>query len=309
MTVAKPSVLVLLATYNGEAYLAEQINSILSQEEVDVTILASDDLSQDGTRACLVKFANQYSNVELLEVSNGSGSAGANFRRLIRSVVKTDYEFVAFADQDDIWHSSKLINAIQSLDRTGAQGYSCAVDAFWPTGKRKIIAQSSEVRAADYMLEGAGQGCTFVLTWDLFCVVRKFCQDTAPLAEKLHYHDWLVYLIARRLGVRWFFDPVPWISYRQHNGNEIGSRGGILAVFRRLSLIKNGWYGRQIAAAAEIARHFASNDATPTVFSDLLHSSPGWKRRLKLTGFLYWYGRRRLSDRIVLAFSAILGWV
>lgn len=305
-----PRVQVLLASYNGEPWLREQLESILSQEDVEVHVEIGDDCSRDGTRALIKSTWGNDPRVRLNEWSQSSGSAGANFRRLYRHVDATEFDFVALADQDDVWLSRKLITAIQTMQRTGAQGYSCAVQAFWSDGREQVLAQQSVLRAADFLFEGAGQGCTFVMSPLLFIRMRQFCIDHHEATEALHYHDWLIYLLARAWALPWYFDPQPWMRYRQHGGNEIGSRGSMAAVRRRLDMIRNGWFDREVLAAAHLYRLAEGSDPTACALGDVvLNRSTGAGTRPGLTLQVLLHGRRRLSDRLVLAVSVLVGWL
>lgn len=303
-----PRILILLATYNGEPWLREQVESILAQEGVEVCIDIGDDVSKDGTRALIESAWGQDPRVRLHAWPRGSGSAGANFRRLYRQVDLEGFDFVALADQDDIWLPGKLAAAVEALERTGAQGYSCAVQAFWPDGRERVLDQQPQMRAADFLFEGAGQGCTFVVRAALFARVRQFCIDQAEATEALHYHDWLIYLLARAWGLAWHFDARAWMRYRQHGGNEIGSRGSLSAVQRRLAMIRDGWFARQIVAAARLYRLAGGADPVACTLAD---KADGTRRpsRLGLALDMLRHGRRRAADRWVLAGSVLAGWV
>lgn len=306
----QPRVLVLLATYNGEPWLREQIDSILAQQGVEVHLEIGDDVSRDGTRALIASAWGDDPRVRLRAWDSGSGSAGANFRRLYRHVDPAGFDFVALADQDDVWLPGKLAAAVEALRDAGAQGYSCAVRAFWPDGREQVLDQQARVRAADCLFEGAGQGCTFVLRADLFARVRQFCIDHPDETESLHYHDWLVYLLARAWKAPWYFDSRPWMRYRQHGGNEIGSRGSLRAVQRRLSMIRDGWFARQIVAAARLYRLAGGDDAAACALVErALHPPRGLPARLVLARQTLRHGRRRTADRWVLAGSVLAGWV
>ena len=99
-----PRVAVLMATYNGMKWLQAQLDSILTQENVDITLYASDDGSNDGTDDTLRALSKIDPRVVVLPKIAGTGSAGQNFYRLIRDVDTNAFDYVAFADQDDIWH-------------------------------------------------------------------------------------------------------------------------------------------------------------------------------------------------------------
>lgn len=305
----KPRVLVLLATYNASPWLTEQLNSILAQENVDVHVLIGDDRSKDGTCDLIRSEWKNDTRVELLAWETGSGSAGANFRRLYRHADASAYDFVSLADQDDIWLPNKITTAVHALKAHGAAGYSSSVESFWPDGKKKLVKQSSKTRDADFLFEGGGQGCTFVFTKALFLELQSFCVRHVALADAMHYHDWLVYLLARVSGKKWYFDETPYMRYRQHGGNEIGSRGSSAAISKRLELIKNGWFSRQVGAALDIVACLNYQSGSLTSFDRVFRSRSNAKRRIYLAGFMLINGRRRLIDRAVLAATALLGWL
>jgi rhamnosyltransferase len=306
---ARPKILVLLATYNGAQWLGEQIDSILGQEEVNVHIVIGDDCSKDATRTLVAARWGDDPRVVLHGWGTASGSAGANFRRLYRFVDPAGYDYVALADQDDKWNARKLFNAVQALNSSAAAGYSCSVTSFWPDGREKVTSQDPVTKGADFLFEGAGQGCTFVLTRAFFQRVRQFCIDHHTPVESLHYHDWLIYLLGRAWGSPWYFDAAPNMRYRQHDGNEIGSRGGLSSITKRLELVRNGWYRKQVLAASEIFMLANAGHGMVQRALGLLRAKDSWGRRSRLALFCLTNGRRRLSDRGVLILAALAGWL
>lgn len=306
---AVPEILILLASYNGRTWLAEQIDSILQQESVTVRIHISDDASNDGTE----DFIRDRYGLDLRVVyerrATPSGSAGANFRTLYRTARLEGADFIALADQDDIWDKQKMISAVRAMSQSGAAGYSCSVLSFWADGRKRVLRQASDQRATDFLFEGAGQGCTFVIRKDVFQEVQKFCLAREEAVSSLHYHDWLIYLLARAWGKQWYFDPVPHMQYRQHDGNEIGARGSIAAVTKRLQLISNGWYRKQVAAAITVFK--LANGISPDV--DYLEKQMADRdsvgRRVRIAYFAMRSGRRKASERVLMAASALAGYI
>lgn len=303
-----PKVLVLVATYNGQIWLSEQINSILNQESVDIHLEIGDDNSKDNTKYLINQEFGNDSRIRVHFWSQSSGSAGANFRRLYIQTDLSEVDYVALADQDDIWLPRKLISAIESINRAGVQGYSCAVQAFWPDGREKVLHQTSRMREADFLFEGAGQGCTFVVRRQLFERVQQFCRDSPSRIEALHYHDWLIYLLTRAWDLPWYFDVRPWMRYRQHDGNEIGSRGSMQAITRRLGLMKSGWYAKQVEAAINLYKLAGGHDPIPLQIEKLINSPSSLIRNLKLMLVFFRHGRRSVIDRCVLSVAALIGW-
>ena len=308
--VESPRVLVLLATYNGANWIGEQLQSVLTQEEVDVEVHIADDRSRDGTAEYVRQSFGNDPRVHITVWPQSSGSAGANFRRLFRQIPSTEFSYVALADQDDIWHPRKLRTAIEAIERSGAAGYSCAVQSFWEDGRECVLPQNRCVRAADYLFEGAGQGCTFVMTKALYAEVQSLCTAHEAEVESFHYHDWLIYLIARVRGMPWYFDPRPWMRYRQHSGNEIGSRGGGLhSIFRRLDMVRNGWYRGQVMAALRIGQLVQGHSVQVERFASRFNAADSVVRRITLLMFFLRHGRRRLVDRLVMGIASLWGWI
>ena len=308
-TTERPRVLVLLATYNGRDSLSEQLQSILDQQEVEVDIVVGDDCSSDGTLDLLRNISQGESRINFVRWDKGSGSAGENFRRLFGTANLSGYDFVALADQDDIWLLDKLTRAIHALRESGADGYSAAVEAFWADGRTRILRQSSTMRSGDFLFEGAGQGCTFVLPIATFIKVQLFCIENTLTVSKMHYHDWLIYLLVRTWGGKWYFDQEPAMKYRQHANNEIGSRGGISAIKYRIAKVKDGWYRNQILCSMEILDLYRDKDHLLASFENNFRNINTPCRRIKIAKFILLHGRRKFSERIFLTFCAFAGWL
>jgi len=311
MKVGIPRVLVLMAAYNGSAWIAEQVASILDQEGVDIQLVVSDDASSDSTNDILTARWGDDQRVRLVRQIVPSGSAGANFYRLFVGVELSDFEYVSLADQDDVWFKTKLATAVAALKDSNAAGYSASVLARWPDGREKVLSQCGKQRKADFLFEGAGQGCTFVLDARFFSRVQGFLRGESLGADRLHFHDWLLYLLSRAWLERWVFDSEPRMSYRQHGGNEIGARGGFSSIVRRFGMIRNGWYADQLKKAYGIYLRAGGSDPAAISLGKLL-GRRGERRVIESASLAYRLlrdGRRRLSDRVVLSVSAMFQWV
>ena len=103
-------ILIILAAYNGEKYIKEQIDSILSQKDVSLEILIFDDASKDLTIDVVKKFSND-NRIKLIINPIGTGSAANNFFHAIQEISNKTfekYDYISLSDQDDIWLSNKL---------------------------------------------------------------------------------------------------------------------------------------------------------------------------------------------------------
>jgi rhamnosyltransferase len=304
---ARPRVLILLATYNGSRWIREQMESILAQEGVDLAVAVRDDASTDGTRWELARFEDDE-RVRIVAAPAASGSAARNFLSLIRENAAGTFDFVAFADQDDLWHRDKLARACRMLAASTAAGYSSATIAAWED-REQVVKPSGAPTASDFLFEGAGQGCTFVLTAGLYERVRGFLAALREPTERLHYHDWLVYALTRSWGLQWCFDAAPSMRYRQHEGNDTGARGTFNGIARRLSLVRQGWYRTQLHVIAEACMAAAPANYTVLAWHREFVRPVGWRRRLQLARFCLQGGRRRTRDNMIVVLAALCGWI
>src|SRR5210317_503301 len=99
----KPTVAILMATYNGEKYLSQQIDSILNQSEVNVHFYISDDGSTDDTINIIQGYKDKYKkNFKDIFKVNFKYPA-KNFLSILPKITEK-YNFYAFSDQDDVWY-------------------------------------------------------------------------------------------------------------------------------------------------------------------------------------------------------------
>ena len=226
-----PKCAILLATYNGEKYIREQISSIVNQKGVNITIFVSDDLSTDNTLKIIKSLSG---NIEILPFEKRMGSAAQNFFRLFRDVDFSKYDYVALSDQDDIWNDDKLINAINAIGSKNLDGYASNILAFWEDGKTLLVDKSSTEVKWDYLFGSAGAGCSIVLTAKVANSFKKFLFDNYNLVKEIDiHHDWLIYAYIRSNNLKWWVDPKPSMYYRQHRDNELGANNGIKTFLSR----------------------------------------------------------------------------
>ena len=259
-----PQVTVLLATHNGDRWLDEQLDTIFGQEGVDVRIIALDDASTDSTRDLLARRAADDDRLTVLPSSSPAGGAAPNFYRLIRALDVETAGLVAFADQDDVWMPDKLARHA-ALIAAGADGVSSNVPAFSEDGPRSLIKKDYPQREFDYLLEGPGPGCTFLMSNRLVAAARALLDEPASPASEASFHDWLLYVICRALGWRWEIDAYPSLDYRQHGSNAMGANVGAASARRRLGLIANRWHRREAELLTRVGIEVADDALRPSL--------------------------------------------
>lgn len=303
-----PRVLVLLAAYNGSAWIARQIRSILDQKGVQVQIVVRDDGSADSTRAEL-RCLGSSDRIRFVFATHRTGSAAQNFLTLIREHSAEAFEFVALSDQDDIWYPQKLARACETLRIEGSAGYSSATVARWENGKTALLRPSGVQNRSDFLFEGAGQGCTFVMSAGFYGQTREFMFAHPELTRTVHFHDWTLYALARSWGLRWSFDSKPSMIYCQHAGNDTGARGSLTGIIKRFALVRAGWYRRELDAICAICAAAAPANEAIRDWHSGLTQAPGMRRKLRILRFCLRGGRRRLRDNLVVILAAALGWI
>lgn len=290
MPVKHPKIAVLLAAYNGMLWIEEQLASILGQIAVDVTVYISIDPSTDGTEAWCAAYAAQHPQVLVLPAAGSFGGASRNFFRLIRDVDFDSYDYIAFADQDDVWHADKLQRAFLAIQSRQVDAYSSNVTAFWSDGRTHLLDKAQPQVAWDFLFEAAGPGCTYVMSKSFADPLKTSMLDNWQQLQDVSLHDWYCYAFARSHGFRWYIDPRPSMDYRQHERNQVGANKGLSPLIARYKTIHDGWWFHQVQLIANLVGQ-GSNSFVRT-----------WlklrRRQLMKLSFSAWRCRRRVRDKV-----------
>ena len=247
-----PRVAVCLAAFNGMAWLPAQLDSILAQTGVAVTVLLSVDQSSDGTEAWLDARAHGEHRLVVLAHGKKFGGAARNFFRLLCEVDCSAFDYISFADQDDLWPPDKLRRAHEVLLKTQADAYSSNVTAFWPDGRQVMIEKSQPQQRWDFLFEAAGPGCTYVMRKELACALQAVVKNRWAEVQQVGLHDWFAYAFARANGYRWVIDDYAGMLYRQHANNQVGVNKGWRAWRHRARKVLGGWGLAQSALIADL---------------------------------------------------------
>ena len=292
-----PRVAILLAAYNGARWIEEQINSIATQQDVMVKIFISVDVSDDDTLALCQRMAAQRMSLVVMFFNERFGGAARNFFKLISTVDFSDFDYVGFADQDDIWLPRKLTRAHEVLSITRSSAYSSNVTAFWPDGRQVLVKKSQQQVRWDFLFEAAGPGCTYLMKTELACKFQELIKRRWTEVQSVGLHDWFVYAFARTNGYRWVIDEVPGMLYRQHENNQVGVNKGLKALFYRVNKVFSGWGLTQSALIAELVG--LGNDPF------IKRWSGGGRLGLLWLACHSWQCRRRLRDKLLFALSCV----
>jgi rhamnosyltransferase len=282
-------------------WLPEQLSSILGQHAVNVTVWVSDDASSDGTWDWLQQQSILEPRLKILPETGVFGSAAQNFYRLVRDAEWQGADYVAFADQDDIWQAEKLSRHSSLIEQRGLTAISSNVTAFWPDGGKVLIDKSHPQRDWDYFFGSAGPGCTYLMRPDLMAQLKTLLLDDRSVARQCALHDWLVYAICRATDGIWYIDPYPSVLYRQHDRNEFGANIGIRQMLRRIKGTHSGWHRQEAykitGSISPLVNDRHKQDKLALLRSALMDE--GFGARLRLLSFAV-AGRRKFVERLAL---------
>ena len=230
------NILVLLSTYNGEKYIEEQLDSILAQENCHVDILIRDDGSTDGTLDILHRYCEENANIKLSASSGRNLKPAKSFMQLINDAAG-DYEYYAFADQDDIWLADKLYRGIMRLRSSNIIALYCSNAELVDSDGNKLgrLAHRNGLPVDNKsILIGCGyMGCTMVMNKSLVEELKIH-----PVSRELVMHDYYVSCVCIACGWEVFYENKPSMYYRQHGSNTVGvSISKLAALKNRFSLL------------------------------------------------------------------------
>lgn len=232
------AVLVLLPVYNGSRFLAQQIESVLTQVGVRVFLLCRDDGSSDASADLLRDLSSRWpGRIWLIEDAEGNLGASGNFSRLMHAALSFDVPtpwnlgacYIALSDQDDLWHADKLATAVAEIRRLEQRhpGQPALVHSdlrviaedgqeIAPSMARYQGLQTQRSGFAAQLLSNTLTGCTSLMN-------RALLERGLPVPAEAIMHDWWLSLVASALGCRSYLD-LPLIDYRQHASNAIGAK-------------------------------------------------------------------------------------
>lgn len=205
---------VFLSTYNGEKYIRQQIDSLLYQKDVQISILVRDDGSKDGT----VKILEDYQKAGKISYYIGDNLGYArSFLDLVKSDVQAD--FYAFCDQDDVWLPDKVISGIKKLKEIGSEEtqpmlYASALQRVDADLKPLAIQNFPNLKltlGAEFVRHRLA-GCTYIF--------NNMLRNLLKSADgRIASHDTMTAILCLACGGKFIFDDSSYILFRRHGDN------------------------------------------------------------------------------------------
>ncbi len=213
---------ILLSTFNGERFLAAQLDSLINQTRRSWELCWRDDGSDDATVPLMQAFTAGSGRGRCRRSDADARRLGitASFMQLLRAAPPSPC--VAFADQDDVWLPEKLARGVDRLAAVAPDlpALYCArqilVDAALQT-MRLSSPVPAEPSFPASLTQNVATGCTVMLNQ---AAVRLIAGSTPPPGS---LHDWWCYLVVSAWGGLILVDPVPTVLYRQHPANAVGA--------------------------------------------------------------------------------------
>ncbi len=298
-----PTIVVVMSTYNGDKYLSQQLDSLLQQNLVNLSVFVRDDGSSDKTQEILQKW-NTDTNDWLTWYQGENRGPGRSFMEALEKAPDADY--YAFCDQDDIWDSDKLDVAVSVLESSTKQYKIYTSNVALSNNDLKIIGntnfyENTSIQAA--MMYNQAIGCTIVMNKELREKLIKYNPNYMVM------HDCWAYRVCAALGGELCFDQVPHIKYRQHDGNF---SGGSMSQLELWSKRVKSLFGRKKHmrkwTAEELLKGYAGfmPDYCRNIVEEFAHYDSSIKNKWKLLGDKKIYSDSKAGN-LGIAVSIVLG--
>ncbi len=248
---AKPLIGILMATYNGERFISEQIESILNQTYKNWKLIIHDDGSNDLTIKTIKSFTKKYPNkILLIEDSIRCGGAKENFAHLMKIAKdKFNFDYIMFSDQDDIWLPNKITISLEKMKQLESK-WGSNTPLLVYTDLKIVDENLKEIypslwkyqglkpnhNSLNYLLiQNIITGCSMLINKNVLVL-------SLPIPQKAVVHDWWIALVVSSFG-KLDFISTPTVLYRQHNMQVIGAKKWnlieILKTFRDKTALKS----------------------------------------------------------------------
>lgn len=210
---------VLMATYNGERYIEQQLESLINQTKKIDNIIIGDDCSTDETVSIIQEFIRKYDNIILYRNEINLGYT-KNFFNLLQ---KINSGLIFLCDQDDVWDLNKIEVMTSLLVKNEcmllSSGYEIVDENLSLITRRKYDTLLKKVELSSFLHNCDYPGMTFCFTCDLLNT-----EEFKNIKDAAFIHDFFLSLIAIKYQSMFIVNRCL-VKYRQHNNNALGVGG------------------------------------------------------------------------------------
>lgn len=233
----RPTIVILLSTYNGELYLKEQLDSLFAQSYGEFILLVRDDGSSDSTVQILADYAIRFpEKMHLTRDDTGNLGASGSFSWLMnhalekRAELNLDSLYLMFCDQDDTWYPDKIARQVNAMVAAEAE-MSVPTPVLVHSDLQVVASDNTPIadsladyqgletqrnRFANMVISNLVTGCTALIN-------EPLARRALPVPPQAIMHDWWLALVASAFGKVVYLD-TPLVHYRQHGNNTIGAK-------------------------------------------------------------------------------------
>ena len=218
---------ILLAAYNGELFISEQLESLLRQTFQDFVIYIRDDRSTDSTSSIIQKYADQYP--QKIFIAQNEKNIGGSKHNFIKMMMEHKDDYVMLCDQDDVWLPDKIeksLDKIQEIEMVYGKSEPALVHSdltvvderlniISNSVLKEVLSDCSKTSLNKKIIQNTITGCTAMYNRALANLISE--------PQYMIMHDWWILLIAAAFGkIGTIYEPT--ILYRQHENNDIGAK-------------------------------------------------------------------------------------
>ncbi len=298
---------VVMATYNGEKYVSEQVNSVLQNQDCDVYLHIFDDGSTDETIVILNKLKQIYPRHITIHQNEHNLGPTKNFLFGIREVMEQnqDAQYFMSCDQDDVWNHDKIAKTLKrmkqmenrfGLDRpllvfTDVSVTDDKLNEIAPSFYKSQRLQVQKTDLAHLLMENKCIGCTVMIN-------RSFEPYLREIPNHARFHDWWLALIASTFGNISFL-PRQTMKYRQHAKNVVGG-----ASFK-------DYFVNRVKAAKIQRRSLLDNKKQAEEFHHIFEDVLSIHKKCVVEKFIHVYQKNWFQQRYILLKNGYLksGWI
>jgi glycosyltransferase involved in cell wall biosynthesis len=255
----QPEVEVLLATFNGSEHIAEFLNSLSNQEGVSIHLKVSDDGSSDRTLEIIESYKSKFESVSIEK-----GPLLGPMENFFSLIEKASLDYIALADQDDIWFSNHLYNSCtRVMGKTPKITFSRVSEFKKISNKNlKVWPKKLNIKTIENLIfENQIRGCTIVFNKSFLELVKQ----SKP--KKAIMHDWWLALLGLSTNSL-IINTSSEVMYRIHKNNFIGTTPSFhKKLLRFIKILKSNTYPTlvQLRDLKNVAGHFFSPDVSAAI--------------------------------------------
>ena len=255
-------VLVFLGSYNGDRFISAQLDS-LTHQTMTCDVVVSDDGSTDKTRSIVEGFVSASNRIKLIE--GPKRGFVANFLSALTYPKISSYRYLAFCDQDDIWHPDKLERSVKAIRHLKSPALFGSATNFIDEKGEFISLSDRRPRRLSFrnaLVQSFAGGNTFLINQAAVSWLGSLYLRLDASRDEWVSHDWMIYQLMTMAEHPVIYDETPTLLYRQHARNLVGENRSIKAQLRRFFHLCMGRYNCMILKHFRLL-NILSDEMTP----------------------------------------------